>query len=434
MIERYARPEMARLWSEEEKFRVWLEVELAVAEALEREKIAPPGTAQAIRAGAVINPGRILELEAVLKHDVIAFLTSVSENLGDESRWLHYGLTSSDLLDTALGLRLRRASMLLVEGVRCLSATIRRQALAYRDLPSIGRTHGVHAEPMTFGLKLLSWYAELERQESRLLAAAADVSVGAISGAVGTFSHLDPRIEAYVCHRLGLCPDPVSTQVIQRDRHAALMTTLAGLSASLERFATEMRNLQRTEVLEATEPFTKGQKGSSSMPHKRNPITCERVAGLARVVRGNAMAALENVALWHERDITHSSVERVIFPDSFTLVDYQLHLMTGVVENLVVNADRLEKNLNLTGGMVFSQRLLLALTKAGMLREDAYRIVQGAAMAAWEGGPTFQARILDDPEVNGVLSQDAIREAFDVRGNLRNVGFIFDRVLGEETA
>ncbi len=432
MIDRYSRPEMTRLWSEEEKFGVWLEVELAAVEALERAEIAPPGTAKAIRAGARIDPARVIELDNVLKHDVIAFLTSVSENLGDESRWLHYGLTSSDLLDTALALRLRRSSMLILGGLRDLSAVVKVQALRYRDVPMIGRTHGVHAEPMTFGLKLLGWYTELCRHEDRLLEAAAGISVGAISGAVGTFSHLDPEIEAYVCHRLGLAAAPVSTQIIQRDRHAALVGTLANLSASLEKFSTEIRHLQRTEVLEAWEPFSKGQKGSSSMPHKRNPITCERVTGLARIVRGNALAALENVALWHERDISHSSAERMIFPDTFGLVDYQLHLMVGVVRDLGVDPERMRTNLDLTGGMVYSQRLMLALTERGMRREDAYAIVQGHALEAWEGGARFEDRVRGDARVSDVMSREEIDFAFDVRHNLRNVQRIFERVLGAE--
>ena len=432
MIERYCRPEMARLWSEEEKLRTWLEVELAVVEALERYDEAPAGTAARIRERAVIDPARAAALEVTLKHDVIAFLTSISERLGDESRWLHFGMTSSDLLDTALALTTRRAAMLIRAGVRALAAVVRAQAEAHRDTAMVGRSHGVHAEPTTFGLKMLLWYAELGRQEDRLLEAVGSISVGKISGAVGTFSHLDPRVEEFVCHRLGLSPAPVSTQIVQRDRHAAMMLALANLSASLEKFATEIRNLQRTEILEAEEPFTKGQKGSSAMPHKRNPITCERVAGLARVVRGNAMAALENVALWHERDITHSSVERVIFPDSFLLVDYQLALMTQVVEGLVVYPERMMENLERTGGLVFSQRLLLELTRRGMRREDAYEVVQENALAAWDGGPSFRERVREDPRILDALSAAEVDDIFDLSYNLRNVGRVFDRVLGEE--
>lgn len=429
MIPRYSRPEMAALWSDEEKFKTWLDVELAVVEALESDGTAPEGTAEKIRAGAVINVARVEEIEATLKHDVIAFLTSVSENLGDESRWLHYGMTSSDLLDTALSLRLRRATMMIQEGVKCLLAAIRKQALAHKNTPMIGRTHGVHAEPTTFGLKMLVWYTELQRHQDRLVEAMKGISAGKISGAVGTFSHLDPHIEEQICHRLGLTPARVSTQILQRDRHAALLTTLANLSASLEKFATEIRSLQKTEVREAEEPFTKGQKGSSSMPHKRNPITCERVAGLARILRGNAMAALENVALWHERDITHSSVERVILPDSFLLVDYQLALMIEVIGDLVVYPEKMMANLNMTGGLVFSQRVLLALTRKGMLREDAYAVVQENALAAWEGGPTFRERIHEDSRVLEVMKKPEIEDAFDLSYNLRNLDQIYDRVL-----
>jgi adenylosuccinate lyase len=423
---------MAALWSNEEKLRVWLDVELAVVEALEATAQAPKGTASKIREGAILDPKRVEEIEATQKHDVIAFLTSVSENLGDESRWLHYGMTSSDLLDTALSLRLQRASMMVREGLKGLIAAVKNQALTHRRTPMIGRTHGVHAEPTTFGLKMLCWYTELERQDARLMEAAKGISVGKISGAVGTFSHLDPQIEENVCHRLGLTPARVSTQIVQRDRHAALLTTLANLSASLEKFATEIRGLQKTEVREVEEPFTKGQKGSSSMPHKRNPITCERVAGLARVVRGNAMAALENVALWHERDITHSSVERVILPDSFLLVDYQLALMIEVMDGLVVYPENMMRNVDHTGGLVFSQRVLLALTHGGMRREDAYSVVQENALAAWEGGETFRERIRKDPRVLELMSTQDVDSAFDLYHSLRNVDRIFERVLDEK--
>ena len=432
MIDRYSRPKMAALWSEEEKYRVWLEVELAALEALEQKQLAPKGTADTIRKKAKVNPARVEELEATLRHDVIAFLTAVSEGLGDESRYLHYGMTSSDLLDTALSLRCRRAAMLVREELQALCSAVKTRALEHKHTPMIGRTHGVHAEPTTFGLKLLGWYTELGRQEKRLLEATLGISVGKISGAVGTFSHLDPFVEEYVCHRLGLSPAPVSTQVLQRDRHAALMTTLANLSATLEKFATEIRNLQRTEVLEVEEPFGRGQKGSSAMPHKRNPITCERVAGLARVVRGNAMAALENVALWHERDITHSSVERIILPDSFLLVDYQLALMTEVMNGLLVYPDHMLANLNRTGGLVFSQRLLLRLVEKGLRREDAYQVVQGHAMEAWQGGASFRDRIAGDGHVQKVMTREEIQGAFDLGHYLRNVDAIFARVLGDE--
>lgn len=432
MIARYSRPEMADVWSDAAKYRTWLEVETAVVEALEAFGTAPRGSAEAIRTKATVDAVRIDELETVLKHDVIAFLTAVSEGLGDESRWLHYGMTSSDLLDTALALTTRRAGMRILEGLRTLAGAVKGRAIEHRRTPTIGRSHGVHAEPTTFGLKLLGWYTELVRQEERLLEAVAGMSVGKVSGAVGTFSHLEPRIEEYVCHRLGLAPAPVSTQILQRDRHAAMMAALAGLSATLEKMATEIRSLQRTEILEAEEPFTRGQKGSSAMPHKRNPIVCERVAGLARIARANAIAAFENVALWHERDITHSSVERVIFPDSFLLVDYQLHLMIEVVRGLVVYPETMLRNLNRTGGLVFSQRLLLALTRAGMRREEAYAVVQDNALAAWEGGSPFRERVLGDPRILGVLDRVAIEGCFDLAYNLRHVDEVFRRVLGEE--
>ena len=432
MIDRYTRPKMGALWSEAEMYRVWLEVELAVVEALEHRNLAPKGTADTIRKKAKVDPARVTELENTLKHDVIAFLTAVSENLGDESRYLHYGMTSSDLVDTALSLRCRRACMLIREELQALCGAVKSRALEHKMTPMIGRTHGVHAEPTTFGLKLLGWYTELGRQEKRLMDATLGISVGKISGSVGTFSHLDPFIEEYVCHRLGLSPAPVSTQILQRDRHAALLTTLANISATLEKFATEIRHLQRTEVREAEEPFGEGQKGSSSMPHKRNPITCERVAGLARVVRGNSLAALENVALWHERDITHSSVERIIIPDSFILVDYQLSLMTEVVSGLVVYPEHMMANLERTGGLVFSQRLLLGLVEHGLRREAAYQVVQGHAMEAWKGGKTCRERIESDKEVQRVMTAEQIRGAFDLQYYLRNVDSVFARVLVEE--
>lgn len=431
MIPRYSRPEMARLWTDQAKYEVWLEVELAVVEAFEHFAMAPAGTAKAIREKATIDVSRIDALERDLKHDVIAFLTAVSEPCGDESRFLHYGMTSSDLLDTSLSLTTRRSGMLVLEELRNLRVVVLSRAQEHKHTPTIGRSHGIHAEPTTFGLKLLGWYTELERQEDRLLQAVATMSVGQVSGAVGTFTHLEPRIEEYVCHRLGLVPAPVSTQILQRDRHAHMIQVLAGISASLEKFATEIRNLQRTEILEAEEAFTKGQKGSSAMPHKRNPITCEQVAGLARVVRGNAVAALENVNLWHERDITHSSVERVIFPDSFILTHYQLVKMVGVIEGMNVYPENMLRNLNQTGGLVFSQRLLLELTRKGLRREESYKIVQENAMAAWnEGGASFQERIAGDARVQRVMSSEEIKGCFDLSYNLRHIDRIFERVLG----
>lgn len=431
MIERYTRPEMGRIWSTGARFQTWLDVEAAVSRALERRGRVPAGTAEAIERSGPIDPDRVEELELTLKHDVIAFLTAVGEKAGPPARFLHYGMTSSDLLDTAAGLTLRRAGMHLRAGLCQLADTVRHRALEFRDLPCVGRTHGVIAEPTTFGLKLLGWYAELQRQLDRLDRAVLDVAVGKVSGAVGTFSHLEPDIEEEVCHRLGLSPEPLATQVVARDRHAALIGGLAGLSASLERMATEVRNLQRTEILEAEEYFSPGQKGSSAMPHKRNPITCERVAGLARLVRGYAVGALENVALWHERDITHSSVERVILPDAFIVLDYQLHLMNQIVAGLIVYPERMSTNLQRGGGLVFSQRVLLALTECGLSREESYRIVQRNALRAWEEGLSFRELIEADPDVISRLSAEAVDDCFDLGVNLRHVDDLYRRVLGE---
>ncbi len=430
MIERYTRPEMGHIWSTAEKFRTWLEVEAAVSQALEERGIVPGGTAAAIRAAGPVDPARVEELEATLNHDVIAFLTAVTEKAGPEARYLHFGMTSSDLLDTALGLTLRRAGMQVRAGLVDLSRLVAARAVEFKDLACVGRTHGIIAEPTTFGLKLLGFHTELERQRDRLDAAVADTAVGKISGAVGTFTHLDPDVESDVCHRLGLAAEPVSTQVVPRDRHAALVTTLAGLSATLERFATEMRNLQRSEISEALEFFGSGQKGSSSMPHKKNPITAERVAGLARVVRGHAVAALENVALWHERDITHSSVERVILPDAFITVDYQIHLTARIVERMVVRPEAMSRNLNRNGGIIFSQRVLLALADGGLSREDAYALVQRNALKAWEEEGSFRDIVENDAEITARLSPEALDDCFDLAHNLRNVDAVFTRVLG----
>jgi len=432
MIERYSRPEMARLFATPARFATWLDVEAAVSRALERRRLVPAGTADAIEKAAPIDPERVDELEKTTNHDVIAFLTAVTEKIGAPGRWLHFGMTSSDLVDTAQGLTLRRASMVLRSGLVDLSRIVRDRALEFRRQPCVGRTHGVIAEPTTFGLKLLGWYAELERQRARLDDATLGVAVGKISGAVGTFSHLAPDVEEEVCHRLGLTPEPVSTQVTARDRHAALLTMLAGLSSSLERMATEVRNLQRSEILEAEEHFAAGQKGSSAMPHKRNPITAERVAGLARLVRGYAVAALENVALWHERDITHSSVERVILADAFLVVDYQVSLMTRIVQGLVVYPARMAANLDRAGGIVFSQRVLLALTESGLPREEAYRLVQRAAHNAWQNNGSFRALAEADPEIVSRLDPGQLDDCFDLDHHLRHVDDIFRRVLGED--
>ena len=434
MIERYRREGMSALFEDDARFRVWLEVELAVTQAMERRGDVPRGVTARIRERAVVDPRRIDELEATLRHDVIAFLTQVGETVGADSRHLHLGMTSSDLVDTALALTLTRASDLLSREVAAMRDAVRSLALKHKNTPMVGRTHGIHAEPITFGLKVLVWYEELGRAEERLKRARAAVAVGKLSGAVGTLAHLPPELEEEVLASLGLTPEPAATQVVQRDRHAELLGALALLGASLEKIALEIRHLQRTEVLEAEEPFREGQKGSSAMPHKRNPVQCERVCGLARILRANAHAAVENVALWHERDISHSSVERVIFPDSFLLADFMTAEMTGILRDLRVYPDRMKRNLEMTRGLVYSQRVLLALTTAGLSREDAYAVVQSHAMEAWKGEPDLKTRLAQDPRVGKVLDRAALDACFDPSYFLRNVNHIFDRVLGASVA
>ncbi len=397
MIERYTRPEMASIWSEENKYRQWLEVELASSEALAETNDVPPEAARALRKHASFNLERIQEIEREVKHDVIAFTTAVAESLaaaGESaaSRWLHYGLTSNDVVDSAQALMVRSASDVILRGIRDLAAALKTRAFEFKDTVQIGRTHGVHAEPITFGLKLALWYDEVERNLARFSAAAEDMRVGKISGAVGTFGHIGPEAEERICQRLGLRPAPIASQVISRDRHANYVATLALVAATLEKIALEIRHLQRTEVREVEEPFSEGQKGSSAMPHKRNPVTCEQICGLARVVRSNAQAAFENIALWHERDISHSSVERIILPDSTTLVDYMLARTIWLISGMRVSPQRMARNLDLTRGLVFSGQLLLDLTAAGMLREQAYKLVQGHAMLAWQRGSRFPFR------------------------------------------
>jgi adenylosuccinate lyase len=430
MIARYSRPEMARVWTDHSRFGAWLEVELAATEVLAERGVVPAEAWQAIRENARFDPARIDEIEREVKHDVIAFVSNVAENVGPHGRWLHYGLTSSDVVDTALSLLVRRASDIVLAGLRGLMEAVEERAREHRCTPMMGRTHGMHAEPTTFGLKLALWHAELQRGLARLERARAVIAVGKLSGAVGTYSHLPPEVEAAVCARLGLRPAAVSSQVLQRDRHAEVMGTLALVAATLEKMGLEIRHLQRTEVGEVEEPFTSGQKGSSAMPHKRNPVGCEQVCGLARLVRANSLAALENVALWHERDISHSSVERVIVPDSFLALDHMLHRMTGIVRGMVVHADRMRRNIDSTRGVVFSGRVLLALTAAGMRREDAYRIVQGHAMAAWEGGGDLKARVQGDPEVRAALAAGDLDGLFDLAPYLAHVDTIFERVFG----
>jgi adenylosuccinate lyase len=434
MIERYTRPEMARIWSDENKYHQWLEVELATAEALAATNDVPPEAARLLRKHASFDLKRIQEIEREVKHDVIAFTTAVSESLAaadyaSASRWLHYGLTSNDIVDTAQSLMVRSASDLILNGINNLAAVLKARAFEFKDTVQIGRTHGMHAEPITFGLKLALWYDEVQRNLSRFSAAAEGMRVGKMSGAVGTFGHIGPQAEERICQRLGLRPAAVASQVISRDRHANYVSTLALVAATLEKIALEIRHLQRTEIREVEEPFAEGQKGSSSMPHKRNPVTCEQICGLARVVRSNAQAAFENIALWHERDISHSSVERVILPDTTTAVDYMLSRTVWLISGMRVSPQRMARNLDLTKGLVFSGQLLLDLSAAGMLREEAYRLVQGHAMTAWESDGDFRSAIESDPAVTQLLQPQALEDTFSVSRQLRNIDQIFQRVF-----
>jgi adenylosuccinate lyase len=428
VIARYTRPEMGKIWEDENKFRIWLDIELLACEGQSVLGVIPREAVGIIKAKANFNVERILQIEEEVKHDVIAFLTNVGEYIGPEARFVHHGMTSSDVLDTALAVQMKQAADLLLKDLEGLKTVLARRAKEFKKTPMIGRTHGIHAEPITFGLKLALWYAETLRNIERLNQSRNTVAVGQISGAVGTYAHLDPSVEKHVCKKLGLKPAPISTQVLQRDRHAEFMNTLALCGSSLEKFATEIRHLQKTEVLEVEEYFSKGQKGSSAMPHKRNPITCERVAGLSRVLRGNALAAMENVALWHERDITHSSVERVIIPDSCILLDYMIVQFTKIVDQMLVYPDHMQANIDRTHGLIFSQDVMLALTKAGMKREDAYRIVQEEAMRVWKEGQSFRSLIGARQEVKKVLTEADLAALFDPRRSLKNVDYIFKRV------
>jgi adenylosuccinate lyase len=429
MIARYTHPEMGRIWSEERRYETWLAVEIAAAEAMADAGIVPAEAARDLRDRGAFDIARIDEIEKVAQHDVIAFTTSVAEQVGPSARWLHFGLTSSDVVDTAQAIQMRDASDLILTGLATLQQAVRVRAEEHRRTPMIGRTHGVHAEPMTFGLKLALWYAELGRARERIVRAREGICVGKISGAVGTFAHLDPSIEADVCRRLGLAPAPVSSQVIQRDRHAELLAALAIAAASLEKFALEIRGLQKTEIGEVEEPFGKGQKGSSAMPHKRNPIGCEQIVGLARLVRANAMAAFENVALWHERDISHSSVERVILPDSFIALDHMLRRFTRIVTGLVVYPERMRENLDRSRGVIFSGQVLLELARRGISREEAYAWVQRNAMRSFDERRSFKELLLADADVTRVLSGADIERAFDLDEQLRHVDAIFRRVF-----
>jgi len=434
MIPRYTRPEMGRIFSDQNRFQQWLAVELAASEALAETGEIPAEAAKALRAHASFEIDRINAIEREVKHDVIAFTTAVSERLAaagqaDASRWLHYGLTSNDVVDTAQALVLKEASALLLEGARALNKSLERRAWEFKDTVQIGRTHGIHAEPVTFGLKFAFWYDEMRRNIARLEAAAEDLRVGKISGAVGTFGHIGPEAEEKICARLGLKPAAISSQIISRDRHAAWVAALGLLTATLEKIALEVRHLQRTEVREAEEPFSEGQKGSSAMPHKRNPIVSEQICGLARVVRANVQPALEDVALWHERDISHSSVERVILADSAILTDYLLAKTLWLIDGMRVYPQRMQQNLESTKGLIFSGQLLLDLAAAGMLREDAYKVVQGHAMHAWETGGDFRVAVESDPKILSFLKVEDVQRAFSTARQLQHVDRIFSRVF-----
>ncbi len=431
MIERYTRKEMAKIWSQDEKFKTWLKIEVLACEAWNKLGFIPDDAIKEIKAKAGFDIERIDEIEKRVKHDVIAFLTNVSERVGKSSRYIHFGMTSSDVLDTSFAVQLSSAAALIIEDIKELLVVLKKLAYRYKDTPMIGRTHGVHAEPITFGLKVAIWYEEMKRNLNRMQIAKETISYGKISGAVGTFSTLLPEIESYVCEKLGLKPEPVSNQIVQRDRHAYFFTTLAIIASSIEKIALEIRHLQRTEVLEAEEPFTKGQKGSSAMPHKRNPILSENLCGLARLVRGYAFSALENIALWHERDISHSSVERVIGPDATILIDFMLTRLTSMLSGLEVYPENMMKNLNLTSGLIFSERVLLELIKKGMSREEAYAVVQKNAMEARRDGADFKELLKKDKIVAKFLTPEEIEECFDLKHHLSNVDKIFNRVFKE---
>jgi adenylosuccinate lyase len=430
MIARYTRPEMGRLWDIEMKYQKWLEVEIAVCEAWAEIGEIPRDALKSIKEKARFDIRRIDEIEKVVKHDVIAFLTSVAQSLGPESRFIHKGLTSSDILDTALALQIRGACDLIMKDIRELMDVLKKQAYKYKDVPVIGRSHGVHAEPMTFGLKFALWHEDMKRNLARMKKAKEAISVGKLSGAVGTFSNIPPVIEEKVCKKLGLKPEPVATQIVQRDRHAEYLTTLALIAAAVEKIAVEIRHLQRSEVLEAEEPFMAGQKGSSAMPHKRNPIGCENLSGLARLVRSNAVAAIENIALWHERDISHSSVERVIVPDSSILADYMLSRLKGILDRLHVYPKRMKENMEKSYGLFNSQRVLLALIDKGTSREYAYDLVQRAAMKSWKTETPFKKLLKKDREVRKYLTAGELDSIFDLRYYLKNIDYIFARVFG----
>jgi len=430
MIKRYTREAMGRIWTEENKFQTWLLVEILVCEALAKIGQIPKKAAQNIRKNARFSVERINAIESETKHDVIAFLSNVEETVGPNAGYIHLGLTSSDILDTAMAVTLREASRLILEGCERLMLALKRKAMAHKHTVMVGRSHGIHAEPITFGLKLALWYEEMRRNRRRMEQAMETIGVGKISGAVGTYANISPEVEAYVCRKLRLKPAAISNQIIQRDRYAEYFTTLAIMASTIEKMAIEIRHLQRTEVLEAEEYFSKGQKGSSAMPHKRNPIGCENLSGLARLVRSNAAAAMNNISLWHERDISHSSVERVIAPDSTILIDYMLSRMTGIIRNLVVYPKRMQQNLELTRGLIFSQQILLALAKRGVSRQAAYNMVQKQAMQAWKKKKDFKELVLNDSDIRNYLKPDEIERLFDAKAQLRHANTIFARVFG----
>ena len=430
MISRYTRPQMGRIWETENRFAKWLDVEIAACEAMAEEGLIPKKAVKNIKKTARFDVDRILEIEEKTKHDVIAFLTNVAEYVGPDSRFIHMGLTSSDILDTSFAMLLKEAMALIIENVKGFMAVIKARAFEHKNTVMIGRSHGIHAEPITFGLKLAVWYAEMKRNLKRLEAALDTISYGKLSGAVGTFANVSPAVEASACKKLGLKPAEISTQILQRDRHAEYFTALAILAGTMEKMAVEIRHLQRTEVLEAEEPFEKGQKGSSAMPHKKNPIGCENIAGLARLVRSNAIAAMENMALWHERDISHSSVERVIGPDSTILIDYMLHRLGRIVKNLVVYPDHMTENLNKMKGLIYSQQVLLKLADLGLERQEAYEMVQRNALKVWDTGRDFQSLLLEDKEIRKHLTKKDITEIFNLEYHLKHVEAIFQRVFG----
>ncbi len=431
MIDRYSRLEMTTIWSQQKKYETWLKVEISACEALVKAGAMPQSALDEIRAKAEVHPDRIDALEKVVKHDVIAFLTSVTEKVGEAGRFIHMGMTSSDVLDTSLALLMREAAELLISDLENLLEALKAQAIKHKKTLMIGRSHGIHGEPITFGLKLCHWFDETKRNLTRLTEAKKIISVGKISGAMGTYAHISPEIEAHVCNQLGLVPEPVSSQIVHRDRHAQFMQALALIASSLERFSVEIRHLQRTEVGEAEEPFTVGQKGSSAMPHKRNPVTTENISGLARVIRANASASLENIPLWHERDISHSSVERLILPDSTVLLDYMLNRFTNMIRQIVVYPERMQRNMEMTGGTLYSQKILLRLIEKGMEREAAYAIVQKTAMEIFEQGGSFQEAITQNPDVTKHLDVKEVEACFDPWQYLQHLDLSYERVFGE---